>query len=73
MRRAALFVVVLAAILALLLHFSLVLSRLSVQNKILAQRLAATQGHLEEIELRLASADAIDVPEREPNPSTLVE
>jgi hypothetical protein len=47
---AALFAVAFLFVLALLLHFSIVLSRLSDQNKILAQRLALVQQRLEEKE-----------------------
>jgi hypothetical protein len=47
---AALFAVAFLFVLALLLHFSLVLSRLSNQNKILAQRMALLQQRLEEKE-----------------------
>ena len=47
---AALFAVAFLFVLALLLHFSLVLSRLSDQNKVLAQRLALLQQRLEEKE-----------------------
>jgi len=47
---AALFAVAFLFVLALLLHFSLVLSRLSDQNKILAQRLALLQQRLDEQE-----------------------
>lgn len=44
---AALFAVAFLFVLALLLHFSIVLSRLSNQNKILAQRLALLQHELQ--------------------------
>lgn len=47
---AALFAVAFLFVLALLLHFSIVLSRLSDQNKILAQRVALLQQRLEEKE-----------------------
>jgi hypothetical protein len=47
---AALFAVAFLFVLALLLHFSIVLSRLSDQNKILAQRIALLQQRLEEQE-----------------------
>jgi hypothetical protein len=47
---AALFAVAFLFVLALLLHFSIVLSRLSDQNKILAQRVALLQQRLEERE-----------------------
>lgn len=46
----ALFAVALGAIFALLLHFSLVVSRLVDQNKVLAQRLALLQHRVEELE-----------------------
>jgi hypothetical protein len=45
---AALFAVAFLFVLALLLHFSIVLSRLSDQNKILAQRIALLQQRLDE-------------------------
>jgi len=48
---AAFFAVALLFVLALLLHFSIVLSRLSDQNKILAQRVALLRQRLEEKEL----------------------
>ena len=47
---AALFAVAFLFVLALLLHFSIVLSRLSDQNKILAQRVALLQQRLDERE-----------------------
>lgn len=47
---AALFAVAFLFVLALLLHFSIVLSRLSDQNKILAQRVALLQQRLDEKE-----------------------
>jgi hypothetical protein len=46
----ALFVVALGFILVLLLHFSLVISRLADQNKVLAQRLSLMQQRLDELE-----------------------
>src|SRR5689334_12178717 len=46
----AFFVVALAAILLLLLHFSLVISRLADQSKVLAQKLAALQLRVDELE-----------------------
>jgi hypothetical protein len=46
----AFFVVALAAILVLLLHFSLVISRLADQSKVLAQRVAALQLRVDELE-----------------------
>jgi hypothetical protein len=45
---AALFAVAFLFVLALLLHFSIVLSRLSSQNKILAQRVALLQQQLDD-------------------------
>lgn len=60
---AALFVVVLGAVLAMLLHFSLVVSRLVVQTKVLAQRLAAAQGRLEDLEAQLAAERTERTPE----------
>jgi hypothetical protein len=49
---AALFAVAFLFVLALLLHFSIVLSHLSDQNKILAQRLALLQQEVEKGELK---------------------
>ena len=46
----ALFAVAFLFVLVLLVHFSLTVSRLSDQNKILAQRLALLQQHVEERE-----------------------
>jgi hypothetical protein len=48
---AALFAVAFLFVLALLLHFSVVISRLSDQNKVLAQRVALLQQRLEEKEV----------------------
>jgi hypothetical protein len=45
----ALFVIAFGFILVLLLHFSLVISRLADQNKVLAQRLGLLQQRLDEI------------------------
>jgi hypothetical protein len=45
----ALFVIAFGFILVLLLHFSLVISRLADQNKVLAQRLGLLQERLDEI------------------------
>jgi hypothetical protein len=50
----ALFAVALGFELLLLLHFSLAVSRLTDQNKVLAQRLGLLQQRLEEHEARLA-------------------
>ena len=60
----ALFVIAFGFILVMLLHFSLVISRLADQNKILAQRLGLLQERLDEREALEAAADAHD--EREP-------
>jgi len=66
----ALFAVAFGFILVLLLHFSLVISRLADQNKVLAQRLGLLQQRLDDQERRLArmtqrdAADA-DAPDRE--------
>ena len=46
----ALFVVALGFILVLLLHFSLVISRLADQNKVLAQRLSLMQQRVDQLE-----------------------
>jgi hypothetical protein len=60
----ALFVIAFGFILVMLLHFSLVISRLADQNKILAQRLGLLQERLDEREAQEAAAEADD--EREP-------
>jgi hypothetical protein len=66
----ALFAVAFGFILVLLLHFSLVISRLADQNKVLAQRLGLLQQRLDDQERQLAriserdAADA-DAPARE--------
>jgi hypothetical protein len=62
----ALFVVALGFILVLLLHFSLVISRLADQNKVLAQKLSLMQQRLEQVEGAQTRADA-----REEDPRTL--
>ena len=48
----ALFIVALGFILLLLLHFSLVISRLADQTKVLAQRLGLVQNELDEMRAR---------------------
>jgi hypothetical protein len=66
---AALFAVAFVFVLALLLHFSIVLSRLSDQNKILAQRLALLQQRLDEKEsegTRTRDEQAAHQPSRTP-------
>jgi hypothetical protein len=60
----ALFIVALGFILLLLLHFSLVISRLADQTKVLAQRLGLVQNELEELRAELA-AERERPPERE--------
>ena len=50
----ALFAVAFAFVLALLLHFSLVISRLADQNKVLAQKLGALAQRVGELEARAA-------------------
>jgi len=66
----ALFVIAFGFTLALLLHFSLVISRLADQNKVLAQRVGLLQQRIELLENRtLAQGDGeLDAPasEREP-------
>jgi hypothetical protein len=60
----ALFTVAIGLIAMILLNFSLVVSRLSDQNKILAQRLGLLQQRLEELDGRqLSVADAAHVDE----------
>ena len=54
----ALFVIAFGFILLLLLHFSLVISRLADQNKVLAQRIGLLQERLDRQEARVAEADA---------------
>jgi hypothetical protein len=50
----AIFIVALGFILLLLLHFSLVISRLADQSKVLAQRLGLVQNELDEVRAQLA-------------------
>src|SRR5215211_206808 len=54
----ALFVIAFGFVLIMLLHFSLVISRLSDQNKVLAQRLGLLQQRLDDIEAPDAPATA---------------
>jgi hypothetical protein len=54
----ALFAIALACICALLLHFSLVISRLVDQNKVLAQRLGLLEQRVGELEGSAAAMDA---------------
>ena len=68
----ALFVIAFGFTLALLLHFSLVISRLADQNKVLAQRVGLLQQRMELLEGRtLAEGDGrldAPAPEREREP-----
>ena len=67
----ALFVIAFGFILLLLLHFSLVISRLADQNKILAQRLGLLQQRLEEQEARRALPATVER-EHEPEETPVV-
>ncbi len=60
----ALFAIALGFISVLLLHFSLVISRLADQSKVLAQRLSLLQQRVEELEAEAAERDR--EPDREP-------
>ena len=60
----ALFVVALGFILILLLHFSLVISRLADQNKVLAQKLSLMQQRVERLEAAQLPAEAHEEEER---------
>jgi hypothetical protein len=53
----ALFAVAFGFVLVLLLHFSLVISRLAEQSKVLAQRLGLLHNEVEELRARLAEAE----------------
>jgi hypothetical protein len=53
----ALFVIAFGFILVLLLHFSLVISRLADQNKVLAQRLSLVQQRLQDLEAARGDAE----------------
>ena len=55
----ALFVIAFGFILVLLLHFSLVISRLADQNKVLAQRIGLMQQRLDELEAGGAAQPAL--------------
>src|SRR3954449_6574213 len=54
----ALFAVAFGFVLVLLLHFSLVVSRLAEQTKVLAQRVGLLQHEVDELRGRLAEVDA---------------
>jgi hypothetical protein len=60
----ALFIVALGFVLLLLLHFSLVISRLADQTKVLAQRLGLVQHELDEVRRELDDKRA-ESPDRE--------
>jgi hypothetical protein len=68
----ALFVLAFGFILVLLLHFSLVISRLADQNKILAQRLGLLQQRLDEHEAALEASADVDVEPRTQRETTVV-
>jgi NO-binding membrane sensor protein with MHYT domain len=57
----AFFVAALAAILAMLLHFSLVISRMADQVKVLAQRLAAQQARIDQLEAAAQASEPRDL------------
>jgi hypothetical protein len=59
---AALFAVALGFVVVLMLHFSLVISRLTDQNKILAQRVALLERRLDAATAQ-AGGDELDAPE----------
>jgi hypothetical protein len=61
----ALFAVAFGFVLVLLLHFSLVISRLSDQNKVLAQRLGMLSERLESLQARVDAAEAEEHGDRE--------
>jgi hypothetical protein len=56
----ALFVIAFGFILVLLLHFSLVISRLADQNKVLAQRMGMMQQRVDELEARAGAGRALE-------------
>lgn len=60
----ALFVVAFGFILVILLHFSLVISRMADQTKVLAQRVGLLQQRLDLVEGRLAEAERSEDDER---------
>ena len=68
----ALFAIALGFISVLLLHFSLVISRLADQTKVLAQRVSLLQDRIDVLEAEAAAArgrgerDGVDVPARVP-------
>ncbi|MEA2288534.1 MAG: hypothetical protein QOD55_531 [Solirubrobacteraceae bacterium] len=68
----ALFVIAFGFILVLLLHFSLVISRLADQNKVLAQRLGLLQQRLDELDAPPARAAGDARGERREGDTTVV-
>jgi hypothetical protein len=65
----ALFLVALGVILILLLHFSLVISRLTDQNKVLAQKLGLLQQQVDELQVA-RSVDEIELAPTSSSPNT---
>jgi len=65
----ALFLVALGFILILLLHFSLVISRLTDQNKVLAQKLGLLQQQVDELQIA-RSVDEIELAPTSSSPTT---
>jgi hypothetical protein len=63
----ALFAVAIGLIAMILLHFSLAVSRLSDQNKVLAQRLGLLQQRIEEVEAE--HTHSAELPFRQPGPA----
>jgi hypothetical protein len=64
-----LFVIAFGFILLLLLHFSVAVSRLADQSKVLAQRLALTEERLAELEAK--HGGATEGSEHEPDPERI--
>ena len=60
----ALFAVAFGFVLLLLLHFSLVISRLAEQSKVLAQHVGLLRHEVAELQARLAAAEAEDEEEQ---------
>lgn len=61
----ALFAIALGFVLVLLLHFSLVISRLAEQNKVLAQRVGIMQQQLDELHLERTERELTPPADRE--------
>ncbi len=68
----ALFAIALGFISVLLLHFSLVISRLADQTKVLAQRVSLLQQRIEELEGEAAAARGDEARTGEPAPDVYV-